>query len=345
MEKGKKRMAVLVGCNYPNTKYELHGCINDVIAMREVLIKRFGFDPSRIELLTDAPAGSSLVVPTGANIKAALNRMVDGAEAGDVLFFHYSGHGARIPSKKRGRPFRQDEAIVPTDFNLITGNYSYYVYLICFIVFKTKDMKSHKFADLDFRQLVSRLPKGTSFTILSDSCHSGGLIDKEKEQIGPYSIIQNNGKECCSNPKTIPFQSVLQHLSSLTRISTSDIGTHLLEFFGVDASIRFRLPLHELESFESLKPDEGILLSGCQANETSADMNPVKGGGKAYGAFSDAVQRVLKENSGALSNREVVMMARKVLEEKGFDQHPCLYCSDDNAEAKFLWQPTDDQSC
>ncbi|KAL5854482.1 hypothetical protein ACOSQ3_004289 [Xanthoceras sorbifolium] len=319
MEKGKKRMAVLVGCNYPNTKYELHGCINDVIAMREVLIKRFGFDPSRIELLTDAPAGSSLVVPTGANIKAALNRMVDGAEAGDVLFFHYSGHGARIPSKKRGRPFRQDEAIVPTDFNLIT--------------------------DLDFRQLVNRLPKGTSFTILSDSCHSGGLINKEKEQIGPYSIIQNNGKECCSNPKTIPFQSVLQHLSSLTRISTSDIGTHLLEFFGVDASIRFRLPLHELESFESLKPDEGILLSGCQANETSADMNPVKGGGKAYGAFSDAVQRVLKENSGALSNREVVMMARKVLEEKGFDQHPCLYCSDDNAEAKFLWQPTDDQSC
>ncbi|KAH7575825.1 hypothetical protein JRO89_XS02G0227500 [Xanthoceras sorbifolium] len=290
MEKGKKRMAVLVGCNYPNTKYELHGCINDVIAMREVLIKRFGFDPSRIELLTDAPAGSSLVVPTGANIKAALNRMVDGAEAGDVLFFHYSGHGARIPSKKRGRPFRQDEAIVPTDFNLIT--------------------------DLDFRQLVSRLPKGTSFTILSDSCHSGGLIDKEKEQIGPYSIIQNNGKSAAPTPK--PF-----------------LSNH----------IRFRLPLHELESFESLKPDEGILLSGCQANETSADMNPVKGGGKAYGAFSDAVQRVLKENSGALSNREVVMMARKVLEEKGFDQHPCLYCSDDNAEAKFLWQPTDDQSC
>ncbi|KAL5789604.1 hypothetical protein ACOSQ2_004492 [Xanthoceras sorbifolium] len=319
MEEGKKKMAVLVGCNYPNTKYELHGCINDVIAMREVLIKQFGFDPSRIELLTDAPAGSSLVVPTGANIKAALNRMVDGAEAGDVMFFHYSGHGTRIPSKKRGRSFRQDEAIVPTDFNLIT--------------------------DLDFRQLVNRLPKGTSFTILSDSCHSGGLIDKEKEQIGPYSIVQNNGKECFYSLKTIPCQSVLQHLSSLTSINTSDIGTHLLEFFGVDASIRFQLPLHELESFESLKPDEGILLSGCQANETSADMNPVVGGGKAYGAFSDAVQRVLKENSGALSNREVVMMARKVLEEKGFDQHPCLYCSDDNAEAKFLWQPTDDQSC
>ncbi|KAK2661424.1 hypothetical protein Ddye_007957 [Dipteronia dyeriana] len=313
MEKGKQRRAVLVGCNYPNTNSELHGCINDVVAMKEVLIKRFKFESSGIELLTDAtePGSSLVIMPTGANIKAALKRMVDGAEAGDVLFFHYSGHGTRIPSMKPGRPFRQDEAIVPTDFNLIT--------------------------DLDFRQLVNRLPKGTSFTILSDSCHSGGLIDKEKEQIGPSSssIIENNDKNC----KTIPFQSIIEHLSSLTSINTSDIGTHLLEFFGGDASIRFQLPLHELESFESLKPhDEGILLSGCQANETSADMNPVEGGGKAYGAFSDAVQRVLKENSGALSNREVVMMARKVLEETGFRQHPCLYCNDDNAEAKFLWQ-------
>lgn len=122
MENGKKKMAVLVGCNYPNTKNELHGCINDVLTMREVLIQRFGFDPTQIELLTDA-TGSGSVMPTGANIKSALNRMVDRAEPGDVLFFHYSGHGTRVPSMKPGHPFRQDEAIVPTDFNLITGYY------------------------------------------------------------------------------------------------------------------------------------------------------------------------------------------------------------------------------
>lgn len=92
---------------------------------------------------------------------------------------------------------------------------------------------------------------------------------------------------------------------------------------------------------ESLKPDAGILLSGCQADETSAD---VEGrGGKAYGAFSDAVQRVLKmKGEEVLSNRDVVGMARKVLEEEGFNQHPCLYCSDDNALAKFLCVSVDD---
>ncbi|TXG70417.1 hypothetical protein EZV62_005352 [Acer yangbiense] len=63
MEKGKQRRAVLVGCNYLNTKNELHGCINDVVAMKEVLIKRFRFESSGIELLTDAPRpGSNLAM-------------------------------------------------------------------------------------------------------------------------------------------------------------------------------------------------------------------------------------------------------------------------------------------
>lgn len=119
MEKENKRLAVLVGCNYPNTKYELHGCINDVLTMREVLVNRFGFEPVNVELLIDEP--NSKVIPTGFNIRTALSRMVDQAEAGDVLFFHYSGHGTRIPSAKSGFLSRHDEAIVPCDFNLITG--------------------------------------------------------------------------------------------------------------------------------------------------------------------------------------------------------------------------------
>lgn len=124
-QNNKKRLAVLVGCNYPNTPNELHGCINDVLAMRHTLVKRFGFDPNNIELLTDEKPGSnSSTMPTGANIKNALGSMVEKAEAGDVLYFHYSGHGTRIPSMKRAHPFRHEEAIVPCDFNLITGLYS-----------------------------------------------------------------------------------------------------------------------------------------------------------------------------------------------------------------------------
>lgn len=197
---------------------------------------------------------------------------------------------------------------------------------------------------MDFRQLVNRLPKGASFTILSDSCHSGGLIDKEKEQIGPSHVTTEiRGTLSVTyniKPKAIPFESILQHLSSLTSINTSDVATHLLELFAADASLKFRLPPLELNLFKSLKPDEGILLSGCQANETSADMmNPVMTGGKACGAFSNAVEMVLKKHEAQLSNREIVMLAREVLKEQGFEQHPCLYCNDENANATFLCQP------
>ncbi|KAF7846927.1 hypothetical protein BT93_L3565 [Corymbia citriodora subsp. variegata] len=322
MEKGKKRSAVLVGSNYGGTQYELHGCINDVRAMREALVGRFGFEEGQVEVLTDEPG--SPVMPTGANIRAALGRMVDRAEPGEVLFFHYSGHGTRIPSPRPVFPFKKGEAIVPCDFNLIT--------------------------DVDFRHLVNRLPKGATLTILSDSCHSGGLIDKEKEQVGPSAAPALRGGSGTSlpssaAPKHIPFQALLQHLSSLTQITTSDIGTHLLETFGAEASLRFRLPPLEAASFGPLKSDEGILLSGCQANETSADMSPTAAeGGKAYGAFSNAVQTVLKEESERkLSNREVVVRAREVLRKQGFEQHPCLYCSDENADESFLGQHDDEE--
>lgn len=187
---------------------------------------------------------------------------------------------------------------------------------------------------MDFRHLVNRVPKGANFTIFSDSCHSGGLIDKEKEQIGPNNHPDGDSSHSCSKPKSIPFDSVLQHLSSLTNINTTDIGTHLLEAFGADASLSFHLPRVEIDFFKPLNQDEGILLSGCQTEETSADV--MLENGKAYGAFSNAAQQVFKENSGPLTNREVVSMARKILVMQQFEQHPCLYCSDENAEAAFL---------
>ncbi|KAK6942062.1 hypothetical protein RJ641_027439, partial [Dillenia turbinata] len=305
-----KRLAVLVGCNYPNTKNELKGCINDAKAIRDLLIHRFGFSPGNIELLTDEPGRIPETMPTGANIKQALKRMVDRAEPGDVLFFHYSGHGTLIPSLKPIHPFRQDEAIVPCDFNLIT--------------------------DVDFRQLINNVPKGATFTILSDSCHSGGLIDKEKEQIGPSSTPMR-GISCQHDltPKTIPLESIIQHLSTNTGVNTSDVATHLLYLFGELASLSFLLPHHEQNL---VKSDMGILLSGCQKDETSSDVIP-NGREAAYGAFSNAIQTVVKEHGVDLSNRQLVMLARKVLKEEMFAQHPCLYCSDANADATFLGPP------
>ena len=39
------RRAALFGCNYAGTKSELHGCINDVRAVHEMLVYAYQFDP------------------------------------------------------------------------------------------------------------------------------------------------------------------------------------------------------------------------------------------------------------------------------------------------------------
>ncbi|KAL6905686.1 hypothetical protein ACP4OV_003287 [Aristida adscensionis] len=325
-----KRLATLVGCNYGGTRYELRGCINDVLAMRDVLVARFGFAPADVAVLTDDGAGAGGVLPTGANVKRALADMVARAAPGDVLFFHYSGHGTLVPPVAPGHHAGgDDEAIVPCDFNLIT--------------------------DVDFRQLVDRVPRGASFTMVSDSCHSGGLIDNEKEQIGPSVDLAGAGAAAPLAPATraarrarfLPCAAVVDHLSGASGVdASSHVADHLLALFGADASAKFHHRRHAHHDgappAPAPRPDAGILLSGCQTDETSADVaeddEAAAGGGKACGAFSSAVQAVLAAHPAPVSNREVVTMAREVLRDQGFEQHPCLYCTDANADAPFLRQ-------
>ncbi|GKV32669.1 hypothetical protein SLEP1_g41261 [Rubroshorea leprosula] len=65
-----------------------------------------------------------------------------------------------------------------------------------------------------------------------------------------------------------------------------------------------RVEKDKLDS-KSSKLDEGILLSRCQANETSANVseNESEGRGKACKASSNAVQMVLKEKLGSIEQQ------------------------------------------
>lgn len=83
----------------------------------------------------------------------------------DVLFFHFSGHGTQVPTddvadEKDGL----DEAIVPTDMNLIL--------------------------DDDLRVIMCKIPRGARFTMLSDCCHSGTMLDHKPRQLVSQSSRQ-----------------------------------------------------------------------------------------------------------------------------------------------------------
>ena len=115
---GTKR-ALLVGCNYPNTKAELSGCANDVQNWKELLTSHFGFDEANIKILVDT--GEGYARPTGKNIKKELIRIVRMSKPGDIVFFQFSGHGVQVPADPDGdyEEDGMDEALCPTDLNLI----------------------------------------------------------------------------------------------------------------------------------------------------------------------------------------------------------------------------------
>lgn len=85
-----RKLALLVGINqYPNGT-KLEGCLTDVELQRELLIHRFGFQPSDILVLTDKAATRQAVE------LAFVEHLINQAQAGDVVVFHFSGLGSTL---------------------------------------------------------------------------------------------------------------------------------------------------------------------------------------------------------------------------------------------------------
>ena len=84
-----RKLALLIGINQYHGA-TLQGCLTDVDLQRELLIHRFGFQPSDILTLTDQQATRSQIET------AFIEHLINPSKAGDVVVFHFSGHGSLI---------------------------------------------------------------------------------------------------------------------------------------------------------------------------------------------------------------------------------------------------------
>ena len=84
-----RKLALLIGINQYHGA-ALQGCLTDVDLQRELLIHRFGFQPSDILTLTDQQATRSQIET------AFIEHLVNPSKAGDVVVFHFSGHGSLL---------------------------------------------------------------------------------------------------------------------------------------------------------------------------------------------------------------------------------------------------------
>lgn len=102
----------------------LHGCVNDVQAIKEFLRSKFQLDDPCV--LTSSPSPTDVKIskepqdcwPTFDNIKRQFDKVIEKARAGDQFFFHFSGHGAPLnktdSSPKNGHA--NDPSLMTVDY-------------------------------------------------------------------------------------------------------------------------------------------------------------------------------------------------------------------------------------
>ncbi|BAY93686.1 caspase family protein [Tolypothrix sp. LEGE 11397] len=107
-----RKLALLVGINdYKNSIPTLGGCLTDVSLQKELLTNRFGFNEKNILTLTDSQATRQGI------LQAFDEHLIKQAKPGDVVIFHFSGHGSRV--KDEDMPGGLNGTIVPVDSSFL----------------------------------------------------------------------------------------------------------------------------------------------------------------------------------------------------------------------------------
>lgn len=250
--------------------------------------------------------------PDAEGIRKGLKWLVEGAQSGDKLFLHYSGHGTQSygGSEEDGK----DECIVSSDMDYIL--------------------------DDEIKSYLAQLPKGCELVAVMDCCHSGTIMDLK------YTLRKG------STYRRLQRGLPLTLCGGRTGQISSPPDTDRQRYWGyydwnyynwwnsyypsykppVVQSPVVEEPVESLvdesdDSVYSLTPNVGntsvdckvIMISGCADTQTSADATF---GTINEGALSHYLIAELKK--GPMSSFELLNRVRKNLKDTGFSQIPQL---------------------
>ncbi|MUG91330.1 peptidase C14 [Scytonema sp. UIC 10036] len=183
-----RKLALLVGINqYPNNKkfVSLNGCSTDVFLQRELLIHKFGFNPSDIIFLTSNESASNQ--PTRQNILQAFEEhLIKQVKPGDVVVFHFSGHGSRLLDPKPIQNCSNQELNDEYNSTLVPGDEG------------LNGLRQDIMGSTLFL-LISAL-KTENVTAVLDSCYSGGGTR------GNFIVRSRDGDNQKPSPEEISYQ-------------------------------------------------------------------------------------------------------------------------------------------
>ena len=282
------KKALLVGINdYPGSQNDLQGCVNDITNVYDILVKYFEFSPSNIRMLADRRATKKAMLE-------GLESLISRAGVGDVLVFHYSGHGSQVADTHGDEPDRKDEIICPYDY----------------------DWDGTWISDDDLANVIGDLPRGASLEVILDSCHSGTgtrelVLDSTMLASlppGPLSAGSLWSSVHCRRPRFLA--------------PPADVALRSDPVFGAP------LPVRRLARTEKMNH---VLWAGCRDNQYSADATV---GGKPGGAFTYFFCKHLRDTGGRITRADLLKRVRASLAHEGFSQVPQLECPEGAAKAE-----------
>ncbi len=246
-----KNKALLVGINkYPNPGNELRGCINDIIDMEHFIsATNKVYDKENIKKLSDKDA-------TKKGIIAQINWLLEGAQPGDQLLFHYSGHGAQMPTQhpqieKDGL----DEIICPYDFD-----------------------GSHEtaFRDKEFAQIFAQIPQGVHFVWISDSCHAEDLSrDPQMPSEARYRYFKNSNNFMLNEPLLMTKPPIVKPLNGalLSACASNELSADAIINNRFNGAFTYYL-LKNLKQYGNLPMEKIIGFVNTDLAANCYDQNP-----------------------------------------------------------------------
>ncbi|CDR88122.1 probable MCA1-Metacaspase [Sporisorium scitamineum] len=283
-----KRKALLIGINYFGQSGELRGCINDVRNVQNFLRQR-GYKDDDMVVLTDDQRDPRSI-PTRQNMTAAMHWLVRGAQPGDALFFHYSGHGGQAKATQGDEADGYNETIIPVDYQQAG---------------QMEDDELHAI-------MVRPLPVGCRLTAIFDSCHSGTALDL------PY-VYTTSGNVKEPNVMASVGKGIMGAALEYARGDVIGMAKGLFSTFN---TARNTNGAEEITKQTRSSGADVVMLSGCKDSQTSADATEA---GKATGACSYAFLTVMNQYP-QLTYKQMLNAVRDVLASK-YSQKPQLSSS------------------
>lgn len=168
------KKSLSIGINYLGQSCKLNGCINDAMALTD-LLKKNNYETY---LLTDLTPEK----PTRSNILKHLQNLLENSNAGDMLFLSFSGHGSFTKDMDGNELTGNDQMMMPIDLKPII--------------------------DDELNNMINKyLKQNVTLIALFDCCYSGTILDlkynymdslikdhltinsKEKETVGNVIMI------------------------------------------------------------------------------------------------------------------------------------------------------------